>query len=139
MAGFVLDTNVVSEMVSTDPGPAVLEFFRDHYDLWISAIVIHELDYGLNLLPSGRRYDKLSEAITTFISGYEDRILPVERSVAEQAARLRVKAQRSGRTLHVADALIAGTAKVHDLLVATRDVKDFGYLEVGITNPWERN
>ena len=137
--GFVLDTNVVSEMVSNTPEPRVIEFFANHYNLWISAIVIHELDYGLSILPQGQRRAKLSEALSTFIAGYADRILPVERSVAEQAARFRAKARRSGRTLHIADALIAGTAQVHQLAVATRDVKDFGGLEVAITNPWDRN
>lgn len=139
MKGFVLDTNVVSEIVSNTPEPRVIEFLANHYDLWISAIVVHELDYGLNLLPQGQRQAKLSEALSAFMAGYADRILPVERSVAEQAARLRAKARRSGRTLHMADALIAGTAKVHQLAVATRDVKDFGGLEVAITNPWDRN
>ena len=72
-----------------------------------------------------------------FISMYEDRVLPLQRAEAEQAALLRVRARQSGRTLLLADALIVGTAVVNDLAVATRNVSDFEYLDVGVINPWE--
>ena len=71
------------------------------------------------------------------IAEYEDRILPLERGGAEWAARFRAHAQRSGRTLDLGDALIAGTAKTHDLAIATRNVRDFDGLEVKMVNPWE--
>lgn len=67
----------------------------------------------------------------------EGRLLPLARQEAEWAARLRAQAQRSGRVMHLADALIAGTAKVHALAVATRNVGDFEYLGVAVTNPWK--
>ena len=49
---------------------------------------------------------------------------------------MRVQAQRAGRVLHLADALIAGTAMAHDLAVATRNVGDFEGLDVPVINPW---
>lgn len=68
---------------------------------------------------------------------YADRVLPLERREAESAAELRATAQRSGRVLHLGDALIAGTAKAHGLLIATRNVSDFDGLDADVTNPWE--
>ena len=55
----------------------------------------------------------------------------------EWAARFRAQAQRSGRTLDLGDALIAGTAKTHDLAIATRNVRDFDALDVKVVNPWK--
>ncbi len=85
----------------------------------------------------GQRRASLQDGLLGFIAEYEDRILPLERIGAEWAARFRAQAQRSGRTLDLGDALIAGTAKTHDLAVATRNVRDFGDLDVEVINPWE--
>ena len=137
MSGFLLDTNVVSETVKPTPEPRVVAFLVDQSDLWLSTIVLHEMDFGLNLLPQGRRRDRLSLAITAFVTEYEDRILSVGRSEAGEASALRAQARRSGRVLSLGDALIAGTAKAHDLCVVTRNVTDFYDLDIEVANPWE--
>ncbi|MYD63511.1 MAG: type II toxin-antitoxin system VapC family toxin [Gemmatimonadetes bacterium] len=137
MNGFLLDTNVVSELTKNVPNSQVITFLAAQNDLWLSIIVLHELDFGLNLLPLGRRRDRISAVLAAFVTEYEDRILPVDRPEAEQAASLRAQARRSGRVLHLGDALIAGTAKTHNLAVATRNVADFDGLDVDVTNPWE--
>ena len=137
MSGFLLDTNVVSELVKPAPEPSVIAFLTSQTDLWLSTIVLHELDFGLNLLPRGRRRDRLSSVLSTFLSEYSDQIIPVDRREAEQAAAMRAQARRLGRVLYLADALIAGTAKAHDLSLATRNVMDFNDLGVEVTNPWE--
>ena len=137
MSGYLLDTNVVSEVVRSTPHLRVATFLMEHDDLWLSSIVINELEYGLQLMAYGQRRASLQDGLLGFIAEYEDRILPVERIGAEWAARFRAQAQRSGRTLDLGDALIAGTAKTHDLAVATRNVRDFGDLGVAVVNPWE--
>ena len=137
MSGFLLDTNVVSELVKPAPEPRVIAFLTSQTDLWLSAIVLHELDFGLNLLPRGHRRDRLPSVLSTFLSEYSDQIIPVDRREAEQAAAMRAQARRLGRVLYLADALIAGTAKAHDLSLATRNVMDFNDLGVEVTNPWE--
>ncbi len=137
MNGFLLDTNVVSEIAKAAPAPRVIAFVSDQTNLWLSPVVLHELEFGLQLLPPGQRRDRISAILSAFIVQYEDRLLPLARREAEWAARLRAQAQRSGRVMHLADALIAGTAKAHDLAVATRNVGDFAYLGVAVTNPWE--
>ena len=99
-------------------------------------MAVHELAFGLQLLPSGQRRDVLRAVLSGFITDYQDRILPVDRMGAEWAAYYCAQAHRSGRVLDLGDALIAGTARAHDLSVATRNVADFEGLDVDVTNPW---
>ena len=137
MSGILLDTNVISELTKDEPDPSVVSFLRRHNELWIATVVLHELEFGLRLLPRGRRREELLSAVAKYVTKFEDRILPLDRRAAEYAAELRARAQQSGRTLHLGDALIAGTAKAHDLAVATRNVTDFDGLDVAMINPWE--
>lgn len=136
MSGYLIDTNIVSESVKTLPDPGVIEFLSGEQELWLSSVVVHELEFGLQLLPQGNRRDRLRRFVSDFIAEFEDRILGLERSEAEWAARLRAEAHRSGRVLHLGDALIAGTAKAHDLSLATRNTGDFGGLDLDLINPW---
>lgn len=136
MTGILLDTNVVSELTRDAADPGVLVFLAEHDDLWLSTVVLHELDYGVGLLPSGRRRDAISNALAALIAEYEDRILPVGRPEAAEAAVLRARARHSGRVLDLGDALIAGTAGANDLSVATRNVHDFEGLGLSVVNPW---
>ena len=137
MSGYLIDTNVVSELTKASPDPGVVTFLSEQDDLWLSSVVLHELEFGLLSLPEGRRRDDLQQVLSDFIAEFDDRILPLERVEAEWAARLRAKAHLSGRVLHLGDALIAGTARAHGLAVATRNAKDFDGLDVNVANPWQ--
>lgn len=137
MNGYVLDTNVVSELLQHDPEPMVLAFLLDQPGLWLTSVTIHELEYGVQLLPHGRRRSDHETELARLVGDYGDCILPVDQAAAEHAALLRVQARRSGRVMHLADALIAGCARANDLGVATRNVTDFEGLGVEVTNPWE--
>ncbi len=138
MSGFLLDTNTLSEMTRDAPDPRVIAFFVGRVDLWIPAIVLHELEFGIQLLPAGRRRERLRRVLADIIGEHEERILPLERDAAERAAELRARAQQAGRVVDVGDALVAGTASVHALTIATRNVGDFAGLGVDVLNPWER-
>lgn len=138
MSGFLLDTNVLSELTRDAPNPRVIAFLAGRSDVWIPTIVLHELEFGIQRMPAGGRRDRLAVAQSGIIAEHRERILPLERDAAERAAIFRVHARREGRTLSLADALIAGTAAAYDLTVATRNVGDFAGLGVDILNPWER-
>ena len=75
MSRYLLDTNVVSELTRHSPAPQVVSFLSEQDDLWLSSIVVHELEYGLRLLPQGRRRSRLSELQSRILVAYEDRIL----------------------------------------------------------------
>ena len=133
MTGFLLDTNVVSELTKDAPDARVVAFLSSQTDLWLCAVVLHELEFGVRRLPEGNRREGLRRTLAAFVTAYEGRILPLGHVEAECAAELREQAGR----VSLGDALIAGTAMAHGLTVATRNVKDFSRMDIPITNPWE--
>ena len=138
MTEYALDTNVVSEPTKDVQNPRVIAFLNEQLGLWLPSVVVHEMEYGIQLLPHGRRRNRLREAVHEIISSYNDRILPLERSGSEWAAMYRAQARRDGRLLRLSDALIAGIARANNLTIATRNVRDFDGLDVEVFNPWER-
>ena len=136
MTEYALDTNVVSEPTKDVQNPRVIAFLNEQTALWLPSVVVHELEYGVQLLPQGQRRNSLRAAIDGIIASYSDRILPLERRGSEWAAIYRAQARRDGRLLRISDALIAGIAKANDLTVATRNVRDFVGLDLEIFNPW---
>ena len=137
MNGFLLDTNVVSEMTKATPYPVVAELMATRRDLWLSVIVIHELQYGISILDEGHRRDGLIVWLSQIVDRFNGHILPLDQQSSELAASLRAQARRSGRTLNLPDALIAGTAATRSMTLITRNVRDFRGLDIDIVNPWE--
>lgn len=136
MSGYLLDTNVISETMRLEPDLQVIAFLSEEGNLWMSTVVLHELVFGVQLLAPGRRKAGFQADLANLTTEFQDRILPVDNAVAEIAALLRVQSQQSGRTMDLGDALIAGTAKVNHLGIATRNVDDFQQLDIKLVNPW---
>ena len=137
MIGFLLDTNVVSEMIKPAPDPRVTEFLRARHErLWLSVVVLYELEYGVRLFPSGRRRLRIATLVAGIVANYEGRILPVSREAAQRAARLRARSRGAGRPTQTGDALIAGTAEAESLVVATRNTEHFAHFDIESINPW---
>ncbi len=137
MTGFLLDTNVISEVSRESPDPRVIRFLTDEGDLWLSSVTVYEMEYGLELLPHGRRLENLRTVQSDILAAFDDRVLPLDRNAAEWAARFRARSRQSGRPMDVGDALIAGTARGNGLTIATRNVGDFESADLEIVNPWE--
>lgn len=135
--GFLLDTNVISEVVRSEPHPRVIAFLEEETELWMSTIALHELEFGVRRLAPGRRRDRLHRAVSRALAQYRDRLLPPGRLEAVEAAILRARAAQEGRVLKLADALIAGTARTNGLAVATRNTRNFDSLDIVVVNPWE--
>ena len=100
LKGFLLDTNVVSEPTRDAPDPRVVAFLSRQDELWLSAIVLHELEFGLGLLPPGRRRDGIDAALSAFVALYEDRILPLGRGARDacSTSETRSSPERRART-----------------------------------------
>jgi predicted nucleic acid-binding protein len=138
MRGFLLDTNVPSELVRPRPEPRVNAWIaaQNLDTLFISAVSFGEFRKGVILLPPGKRREELEAWLETDLSIlFSDRILPVTRSIAERWGVSEAQRQLAGRPLNVPDGQIAATAMEHDLTVVTRNVKDFGGLGVTIFSP----
>ena len=136
MSGYLLDTNVISELTRDVPDSRVVEFLAERDDVWVSSILIHEVEYGVRLLPQGTRRNRLSSMQASILSGYAHRILPLDRAGAEWAAEFRANARRSGHMVDMVDALVAGIARANTLTVATRNVADFRSFNVEVFSPW---
>ncbi len=136
MSGYLLDTNVISETMRSAPDSRVSTFLTEHDGLWLSSMVIHEIEYGVRCLPLGNRRALLQTDLQRLVTEYQDRILPLDRAGARWAAQFRAQARRAGRTLDLGDALIAGTARANDLALATRNTADFQHLDIDLLNPW---
>jgi toxin FitB len=134
---YLLDTNVLSELRRRDrtyPKVAAWADDIDPGDLFLSAITILEIEAGTLMVQ--RRDEAQGAMLRAWIDGkvlpaFAGRILPVDTVVAQRCARLHVPDPRAER-----DALIAATALVHRLTVATRNIADFQAMGVGLLNPW---
>lgn len=139
MTGFLLDTNVPSELTRPKSDPQVEKWLDDADDeqLFFSVVSLDEIFKGLTILPESKRRQQLQHWLDeTLRPWFEGRILPVSEPIAERWGILAGECQLKGRPLRVADGLIAATALEHGLTVVTRNVKDFSDLNVKVFNPW---
>lgn len=137
MTGFLLDTNVISELTRDEPDSRVVRFLDDEGDLWLSSVVVYEMECGLAPLPQGCRAARLRALQANILAAFAGRLLSLDQSGARWAAELRAQARHVGRTVDVGDPLIAGTARAHGLAIATRNVRDFQGMGIDIVNPWD--
>lgn len=136
MKAYLLDTNVISEIMTTEPNQRVIDFLAQIKESYLSVITLHELHYGLQLLPEGQRRNTIANKLQSLLTHYNDYIIPVNQAIALQAALLRADAKQEGRIVHLADVLITSTAKVNNWIVATRNTNDFIDSGVEIIDPW---
>lgn len=139
MRGFLLDTNIPSELTRPNPQRSVADWLDNADDerLFLSVISLGEILKGITILPTSKRRTQLEEWLEgTLRPWFGDRILPVNETVAERWGVLSGQCKVKGRPLKVADGLIAATALTNDLALVTRNVSDFEGLGVTIVNPW---
>ncbi|MBV1703483.1 MAG: PIN domain-containing protein [Hyphomicrobiales bacterium] len=133
----MLDTNVLSEILRPGGDKGVVAFVSSLPDPWVSAVTFHELAFGLELLPPGRRRSSLDDGISAFREKFKDRTIPIDRSVAALSGRMRADEMRAGFRLTPLDAMIAASARAASARLATRNTKDFVRLGVPLVDPWE--
>jgi predicted nucleic acid-binding protein len=135
--GWLVDTNVISELRRRDPDANVRAWFaqRPATELYLSVLTLGEIRKGVEALAdSGRRTvlrEWLERELPVFFAA---RLLPIDAGVAHQWGQLLAEA---GRSLPAIDSLLAATALHHNLVLVTRNLKDFAGLPVQVLNPWE--
>lgn len=135
----LLDTKVVSEWTKPQPNPHVVTWLAevDEDRAFLSVATLAELRRGVERLPKGRRRDRLARWLSDDLPvRFEDRILPIDRGVAEAWGVVVARGEKAGTTVGTMDAFFAATAEVYGLTLATRNVKDFGRLGIRLFDPW---
>src|SRR5262249_52392922 len=126
----LIDTNVVSEALRPAPSADVVAWLDANFEACaISAITVLELEVGVQMLPAGRRRDRLQSAVAVAVERFHPRILPFDDHAARAATRLFALSRSKGLPLHqmpikLADLQIAGIAVANDCSLATRNVGD---------------
>jgi toxin FitB len=140
MPAFLVDTNLVRELVKARPEQRALDWVADQTatDLYLSAITLGEITRGIAKLPAGRRRSTLRHWLDVDLRReFEGRILAFDQNTARIWGDLMGEADRRSWPRAAIDAQIAATALQHDLTLVTRNTPDFAGLGVHLMNPWE--
>lgn len=135
----LLDTNVVSEPLRPAADPAVLAWLDAQAveTLYLSAISLAELRFGIAALPDGKRKDTLRARLEqSIVPLFGDRILPFNTAASGAYAALRARARAAGKAIGTVDGFIAATAAAKGFAVATRDRGPFEAAGLDVINPW---
>jgi len=129
----LVDTNVVSELMRPAPDANVAAWAARQARFALSVISLEEVFYGLGV----RKNARLSDWFERFVATHCD-VLPVSLRVARRCAGLRAELSKKGRLRTQADLLIAATAAEHDLVLVTRNERDFSGCGIRVLNPFAR-
>jgi predicted nucleic acid-binding protein len=133
---FLLDTNVVSELTKQQINPNVEAWLSKHpsSSYYLSVITLGELTSGVERLVEGKKKAALSHWLNTeLLHFFSGRLLTVSYEVSQTWGRLLASKARPGSEI---DGLLAATAITYDLILVTRNTKDFPYKDLRLHNPW---
>lgn len=136
----ILDTNVLSALMSVPPVAAVIQWIDEQAAdrLFITAITVAEVRYGLGIMPEGRRRtDLITQADAMFGQDFRGRILSFDERAANAFGALSSHRRALGRPISISDGYIAAIATVHAMPIVTRNVKDFEELGLQLINPFD--
>jgi len=135
----VLDTDVASGLMRPNRDTRLVSWF-DAFppeSMWLTAITVYELRYGVEALPEGRRRDRLDREINSALADdFRGRVLPLDEAAAAIAASLAVSRKRQGRSIEIRDTLIAGIVLSRRAELATRNIRHFSDLDVPVIDPF---
>jgi toxin FitB len=132
---YLADANVLSEPTKPTPNPRVIAWLRTHEsEIAVDPIILGELRFGILILPKGKKRTALER---WFAAGIDDlHCLPWEADTGLQWAELLARLRATGKAMPIKDSLIAATAILHGLVVATRNRADFANAGVRIVDPF---
>jgi len=139
VTGWLLDTNVISELRRRQPDKRVVSFVDSQplEALFISTVTIAEIRFGIELVSDAGRRAELAEWLSNKVRPmFERRVLPVSEDVMLKWRLMVEQGRKAGHTFSQPDLIIAATAAHHGLTVVTRDTTDFERSKVPVCNPW---
>ena len=132
---YLVDANVLCEPTKPQPETRVVEWLRRHEtEIAIDAVILGEIKFGINLLPAGARRRHLDHWFEEGIRRVH--CLPWDAASGLRWARLLADLRSTGQAMPIKDSLIAATALVHGLTVATRNTRDFQNAGLRVANPF---
>lgn len=139
MTGWLLDTNVLSELRRPKPERKVIAFIAAQPldRLHVSAATIAEIRFGIELVPDAGLRAELNDWLTHKVRPmFVQRVLPITEDIMLRWRLMVEEGRKAGHTFSQPDLIIAATAFHHGLAVVTRDVVDYRRARVQLHNPW---
>jgi toxin FitB len=139
VSGFLLDTNVISELVKPKAAPKVTTWIdaTDEELLFLSVLTLGEIRKGVALLPRSPRRTTLEAWLSKDLPlRFSGRILNIDQKVADRWGHLSALTSAKGGNVAVIDGLLAASAMHHNLILVTRNPKDVAATGVSLFNPW---
>jgi len=139
VSGFLLDTNVVSELIKPKPEVNVTKWIEniDESLLFLSVLTLGEIRRGVAVLPRSRRRTLLEAWLEKDLRmRFQGRILKIDQEVAYRWGLLTADARNLGIVLPIIDGLLAATALQYNLTFVTRDTGQIPTMGVAVFNPW---
>lgn len=139
MSGYLLDTNIISELNKLHANPNVLSFIGSQNldDLYLSDVTVAEIRYGISKVDDALKRASLDTFLIRMREQFDARILPLSENVIYRWRLLVDFGSKSGHTFAQPDLFIAATAMEHALTVVTRDTANFEKANVPLLNPWK--
>lgn len=137
--GWILDTNVLSELRKPRPANNVVAFVAAQQldRLHVSAVTLAELRFGIELVTEAGRRAELNDWLAHRVRPmFEQRVLAVSEDVMFKWRLMVEEGRKTGHTFSQPDLIIAATALHHGMTVMTRDVSDFERARVPVLDPW---
>ena len=136
---YLLDTNIISELITKEPNEKVITFFRtmSSRSLYLSVITIGEIKFGIESLPDSRKKKKLLDWLyDDLFHRFGGRIVDVDSDIMIKWGYLNAILKKKGKPMPIMDAIIAATAISQNFTLITRNEKDFSNLDIEIVNPF---
>jgi predicted nucleic acid-binding protein len=130
---YLLDTDVISQLTKDQPHAGVIRWIneQEEVDLFLSVATLLEIRVGIELADKGKKRELLERWLVDALpERFDDRIIPVERHVADLTGRIMARSRSEGWLMGSMDALIGATAMVNEMGLATLNRKDFEKLGV---------
>lgn len=140
MTGWLLDTNILSEIRKPRPEPKVLAFVASQPldELFVSSVVLAEIRFGIELVDDATLRAELNEWLALKVRPmFDQRVLQVTEDVMLKWRLLVEEGRKTGHTFSQPDLIIAATALVHGLTIVSRDTSDYARTRVPVRNPWQ--
>ena len=140
MKGWLLDTNILSELRRARPEPKVVSFISAQPldSLFVSAVTFAEIRFGIELIEDLHKRAALNDWLNLQLRPmFEARTLPVSEDIMFKWRLLVEEGRKSGHTFPQPDLIIAATATHHGLTVVSRDAGGYAKTGVALVNPWQ--